>query len=191
MGEYEIACKELEQFWVKYRQAQDVIIKYQLLNKDSNILFDVNTIRERYEKVKKHVSSSPLSKRISDVLNACDTIESAPIKEAELIEKRNEWFLENGFTKENIEKYVNEQDREIIKYVGKPLAHYEQDTFALEFYKKHGARTHKQKIRALQKELGRGDVHARGNWREPKWKQRQFKCRALEHILLLDKGIKA
>ena len=88
-------------------------------------------------------------------------------------------------------KMIDDEDKEIIKNVGKPLPPGQFDTnpHMIEMYKRHRARTCKQKIAALERELGgRNDVHCKGMWREPKWKQRQIKQRVLEYSYLIERG---
>jgi len=172
---------------MKNKEALQILQDYQLLEKNGEKYDSVYEIRERYERFR-----GSTNKRVRDVLEACDMIESNLVKEVEDSAKHYAQFEgDSKFDKDSL-KFIIERDKENIANVGKKLPlnswNKEQNQYLNEIYSKHKARTHKQKRKALQKIMGGGSVHFSGMWREPSWKIRQFDVRALEYILLLDNG---
>src|SRR3989344_2395131 len=68
-----------------------------------------------------------------------------------------------------------------------------ENSIQIESEELYKARTITQKSNAIEKASGYkpGEIHiyARGNWREPKWKLKQFKLRALAYIYLARRGL--
>lgn len=187
-------------------KAYETLRDYQLFSKEGGDLTKVYEIEARYEKFE-HLVLNPnlnLVKKIKSVLEACKTIEAAIQEAAEQAEAQRQRIEE--IYKDAHPDYVakrrkddEEYEKLIISEVGKPLPYLDPNEFPEEkvfneLYKKHGLRTHKQKKRliehlmheyhgATKEERKQGyAICARGLWREPKWKLRQFDLRALQQI---------
>jgi len=176
-------------------QAYQLLSDYLLLGKNENGLARIFEIQEIYEKYRPCLttSSSPLTKRISNVLEACSTIERSFQLEAErVLEVRNK--LGDDESGKEYRKLIDDMDRDIIAQAGRPLPpcpEIENHPAILEIYKKYNARTITQKSNAIEKESGSkpGEIHihVRGDWREPKWKLKQLKLRALAQVYLIER----
>ena len=173
-------------------EAYEVLLRYQLLNKDNSGLASIYEIEERYEKFRASalLSSSPLARRVNNVLEACAAIQDSLVSDVERLQFRAQ--MEDDEFDSEYKKYLDEMDREIIAEVGKPLPSSPLDInpHLLQIYEKYKARTLSEKISALEKESGdkpgQVHVHTRGDWREPKWKRRQIKLRALAFCYLVE-----
>lgn len=162
---------------MNFQQAYDILAKHQLLDNPGSYA-DVFDIKIKYEKFRRKNNLSP---RIKEVLEACDCIELSLFElNLQGIDKYSTEYSE----------MIGEMSRKIIVQASVPLPRFNfaDNPQLVAFYKKNNARTHKQKIRALERELGKVNVYSTDDWREPKWKKAQMKERNLALIFLEEIG---
>lgn len=153
-------------------------------------LHSIMTIRERYEPFRKYVGKESQLPIVSGIVKYLEAQEIYMRNMQQEMEAQQTMRLGEDAYSQSYQKYIDEEDREIIKNVGKPLppSQIANNEYLEAIYIKTYSRTTHQKIITLEKTLGskpgQTHVHARGLWREPKWKQKQMKLRVLEWMYL-------
>lgn len=177
--------------------AYRILSDYQLLNNGRGI-DEIFSIMDKYGRLSPYLngqSKIPLISRIANVLDACATIENKMIEDSDRVLDFRNILGDDEFSRKYRE-FLDEEDKRIIAQVGKPLPpapEIDNHPAVLQVYEKYKAKSIGKKCNALEKargfKQGSTRIHMRGDWREPKWKLKQTKLRALAYIFLIEEGL--